>query len=235
METMHHKAKRIVASSFIAVILIFTLMPIAGSIGQSLNAPFQSPSSPSGLNQWVVYSGGKQVPVAAGVNGNVLYVPAASTSIVILTNETIAKANSVVLSFISLEFTSNVAENLTVSLAMGNATSNIIVAQHTVAQNGADTGFANFSFKAYYYTFPISSHFVFIIQHMVSNSQFLGVVSAKTTSSVSARTVFSPLEAVEAGSVVLDIILLALLWFTLPFSEARLPFTTQQVVVRRRK
>jgi hypothetical protein len=185
METAKSKAMRIVIALFVVVLLTF-FVPFGISQGMqnwaSSASGIISGTSVSEANSWFVYNmQGKSIPVTTTGSSATFFFPTNQTSAVIVTNLTIADAITNDVSNISILIQTNVKESLTVYLAIGQNNTNYNELQYITVTitNTSKPALAYFPGQGYWYSFPSTDHFIFIITGATYGSMFTGSVVLK--------------------------------------------------------
>jgi len=185
METAKSKAMRITIALFVVVLLTF-FVPFGISQGMqnwaSSASGTISGTSVSEANSWFVYSmQGKSIPSTSTGSSATFFFPSNQSSAVIVTNLTIAEAITNDVSNISILVQTNVKETLTIYLAIGSNNTNYDELQYITITitNTSKPALAYFPGQGYWYSFPSTDHFIFIVTGAVYGSMFTGSVVLK--------------------------------------------------------
>jgi len=188
METAKSKAMRIVIALFVVVLLTF-FVPFGISQGMqnwaSSASGTISGTSVSEANSWFVYNmQGKSIPATSTGSSATFFFPSNQTSAVIVTNLTVGQAITNDVSNISILVQTNVKESLTVYLAIGQSNTNYNELQYITITitNTSKPALAYFPGQGYWYSFPSTDHFIFIVTGATYGSMFTGSVILKGVS-----------------------------------------------------
>jgi len=188
METAKSKAMRIVIALFVVVLLTF-FVPFGISQGMqnwaSSASGTISGTSVSEANSWFVYNmQGKSIPATSTGSSATFFFPSNQTSAVIVTNLTVGQAITNDVSNISILVQSNVKETLTVYLSIGQSNTNYNELQYITITitNTSKPALAYFPGQGYWYSFPSTDHFIFVITGATYGSMFTGSVILKGVS-----------------------------------------------------
>jgi len=188
METAKSKAMRITIALFIVVLLTF-FVPFGISQGMqnwaSSASGTISGTSVSEANSWFVYSmQGKPIPATSTGSSATFFFPKNQSSAVIVTNLTVGQAITNDISNISILVQTNVKESSTIYLAIGQNNKNYNELQYITITitNTSKPALAYFPGQGYWYSFPSSDHFIFVVTGAAYGSMFTGSVILKGVS-----------------------------------------------------
>ncbi len=188
METAKSKGMRIVIALFVVTLLTF-FVPFGISQGftnWSSDASGQlSGNLVSDANYWYVYQmDGKSIPSTSTGSSATFFFPSNQTEAVIVTNMTTGSALQNDVTNISILVQTNVKESLTVYLAIGSSNKNYDELQFITISvtNTSKPALAYFPGQGYWYSFPSTDHFIFVIVGATYGSMLTGSVVLKGVS-----------------------------------------------------
>jgi len=188
METAKSKAMRITIALFVVVLLTF-FVPFGISQGMqnwaSSASGTISGTPVSEANSWHVYSlDGKSIPSTGTGSSATFFFPSNLTSALVVTNLTVGQALTNDISNISILVQTNVKESLTIYLAIGQSNTNYNELQYITITitNTSKPALAYFPGQGYWYSFPSTDHFIFVVTGATYGSMFTGSVILKGVS-----------------------------------------------------
>jgi hypothetical protein len=188
METAKSKAMRITIALFVVVLLTF-FVPFGISQGMqnwaSSASGTISGASVSEANSWFVYNmNGKSIPSTSTGSSATFFFPSNQSSAVVVTDLTVGHALNNDTSNISILVQTNVKETLTIYLAIGQSNTNYNELQYITITitNTSKPALAYFPGQGYWYSFPSTDHFIFIVTGATYGSMLTGSVVLKGVS-----------------------------------------------------
>ncbi len=188
METAKSKAMRITIALFVVVLLTF-FVPFGISQGmQNWSSSASGTISGTSVNQanyWYVYElNGKSIPSTSTGSSATFFFPSNQTSAVVVSNLTVGEALQNDISNISILVQTNVKETLTIYLAIGSNNVNYNELQYITITitNTSKPALAYFPGQGYWYSFPSTDHFIFVVTGATYASMLAGSVILKGVS-----------------------------------------------------
>ncbi|MEM4067966.1 MAG: hypothetical protein QXV17_14020 [Candidatus Micrarchaeaceae archaeon] len=224
METAKKKAERIVLASFVVVLLIF-FVPFGIAQGfqnwSSASASNLSGNSVANANLWNVYQpNGTAIPATTTGTSATFFYPAKMGTANVVTNLTVGQALQNDISNISMHIGSNVKETLTIYLGIGssNKAFSELYWMTVSITNISRSYLVYFPGQAYWYSFPSTDHFIFVITNATYGSEFTAQVILKGVSGFESAF-FNPQVWITATLLFLGIFAFVGAYFATPWVE----------------
>ncbi len=240
METAKSKAMRIVIALFVVTLLTF-FIPFGISQGiqnwASSASGTLSGTLVSEANYWYVYQmDGKSIPSTSTGSSATFFFPSNQSSAVIVSNLTVGQALQNDVSNISILVQTNVKESLTIYLAIGSSNKNYDELQFITVTitNTSKPALAYFPGQGYWYSFPSSDHFIFIIVGATYGSMLTGSVVLKGVSGFESAF-FDPQVWISLSLFILGIVAFIGAIFAMPWIEMHPEVIIPQKRLKNRK